>query len=234
MKSGQSAQQQAGDAQEVRRLVLEGTFSVEELDMATKPAPKTARPKKKRTVRKKAPKKTAAGRKSAGKTMAKKKVAVARKKSAKKTSASKKRSTKKKPATASKKAAKKTASRRPAAKKPAAEKRVEAAPIELVIDGRQSIREITALKQQLDSAFAGSSAACIDAGGVESVDTAVLQLLLAFEISMREQSRTVEWKAQSDEFCRQARLADLAGHLGSPAATEKKTVLADDGLLPVF
>ena len=68
MKVEQGKGQRTGAAQEVRRLVLEGTFSVEELDMASKPTKEAAEPaRKKRTVRKKVAKKKAAAAKATGK-----------------------------------------------------------------------------------------------------------------------------------------------------------------------
>ena len=77
----------------------------------------------------------------------------------------------------------------------------------------------------------GASAVVVDASGVESIDTAALQLLVAFTNAIREQSRTIEWKEPSSEFRAMAELADLSRGLGidDHVITED-----DDGLCPVF
>ena len=75
----------------------------------------------------------------------------------------------------------------------------------------------------------------IDAGYVESIDTAGLQLLAAFANSVRAQSRTVEWKNPTPEFCELADLLDLSESLGT-ANTAPAPAPADDfdDLCPVF
>ena len=71
----------------------------------------------------------------------------------------------------------------------------------------------------------------VDASKVESIDTAALQLLVAFANSVRAQSRTVEWEEPSIVFREMTDLADLTQGLGIDDGT---VIEEDDGLCPVF
>jgi ABC-type transporter Mla MlaB component len=54
----------------------------------------------------------------------------------------------------------------------------------------------------------------IDASEVELVDTAALQLLVAFVKELRDRDVAVNWNKPSDTFCETARLLDLSDLLG--------------------
>ncbi len=169
-------------------MVLDGTFSIEEIDVKS-----SARRKAAKTTKKKAT--TKASNKAAG-----------RAKTASKT---------------------KTASKPKTVRKPTA---VE--PGTVVLECSPGIKNVIELKDTLAAAHGAGAAVSVDASAVEFIDTAALQLLIAFANSMREKSRTVEWKNPSPVFCEMADLADLTQGLGihadGPVAEE------DDGLCPVF
>ncbi|MBE1159487.1 STAS domain-containing protein [Dyella acidiphila] len=69
------------------------------------------------------------------------------------------------------------------------------------------IGEVTDLHRQLRDALDGS-AIVLDGGAVERVDTAALQLLVAFQHEARKRERALSWTAAS------APLQDAAGQLG--------------------
>ena len=101
----------------------------------------------------------------------------------------------------------------------------------VVLASRPGIKNIAELKEQLTAAHGAASVVVIDARKVESIDTAALQLLVAFANSVRALSRTVEWKEPSSVFRQMADLTDLTQRLGigDGSVTEQ-----DDGLCPVF
>ncbi len=101
----------------------------------------------------------------------------------------------------------------------------------VVLDSAPSIQNVGALREQLTVVCEVSSGVVIDAGKVESIDTAALQLLTAFVKSVREQSRTVEWRELSDVFRDMANLADLSQYLGTGNGC---AVEDNDDLCPVF
>lgn len=71
------------------------------------------------------------------------------------------------------------------------------------------------LKQALDAALAEKPPLLLDAGAVEQVDTAGLQLLLAFR-----RTRAIEWRNPSPALRDAAALAGMAGALALDAAPE--------------
>ena len=119
-----------------------------------------------------------------------------------------------------------------AAKAKTAKKRVTAKPGPVVLECSHSIRTITALRETLAQVHGEASAVVVDASKVESIDTAALQLLVAFAKSRREQSRAVDWQKPSSVFCETATLLNLNEPLGigENVMSEEE----DDGLLPVF
>lgn len=111
-------------------------------------------------------------------------------------------------------------------------KRVTAKPGPVVLESSPSIRTITALRETLAQVHSDASAVVVDVSKVESIDTAALQLLVAFAKSRRDQSRAVDWQTPSSAFCETATLLNLHEPLGigENAMDEEE----DDGLLPVF
>ncbi len=135
------------------------------------------------------------------------------------------KTTKKKAGKKAARAAKRTAKPK-TSKKPAS---AESGPV--ILASQSGIKNIAELKERLTVALSSGSAITIDAGKVESIDIAALQLLVAFINSAREQSRTFEWKELSTVFCDMADLADLSRCLG---IGDGCIAGEDDGLCPVF
>ena len=199
----------AGAAARKRTLVLEGTFSIEEIDVSTT-SQKTAAAKSrkktgKKTVRKKAPAKKAAA------------TTTARKKQVRKKAGSAKSAARKAP--------------RRAAAKPDAESAAPGTPAagNIVLGSRPDIKTIDELQKELGAALAADGDVIVEAGDVETTDTAVLQLLAAFANSVRATSRTVRWNDVSPALKELAELTDLTSALGFEGGPDE-----DDGLLPVF
>ena len=178
-----------------RTVVLNGTFSIEEIDVKNK-----SRRKASKTSGRKVGKAT-------GKKVARKKAAG--KKAAKKAARAGKRSS--------------TRSKR---KKPT---KTDAGTV--VLATHPGIKNTAEIKDQLAAAHSASSEVVVDAGKVESIDTAALQLLVAFANSMRKESRTLEWRQTSTVFCEMADLLGLRESLGIVGASASEE---DDGLCPVF
>ena len=176
-----------------RTVVLDGTFSIDEIEKKGTSPRKAARTSKKR---------------------ANKRVAPTDKQTAKSKNEQKAARTTKRPA------------RQKTSKKPAA-----AESGSVVLASQPGIKNIAELKEALTAAHSAVSAVTIDAGKVESIDTAALQLLVAFANSVRGQSRAVEWTEPSAVFCELADLADLGQRLG---IGEGSIAEEDDGLCPVF
>ena len=184
-----------------RTVVLDGIFSIEEIEVKGTSRRKAAKPAKKKAV----PKKSASP---------------------------KKRASAKKKATATKKVGQKVAARaKPAVKRKTARKTAATKPGLIVLVGSPGIKTVAELQDTLAKAHGGASAVVVDASVVESIDTAALQLLVAFTNSIREQSRTIEWKEPSSEFREMAELVDLSRGLG---IDDSVVAEEDDGLCPVF
>ena len=163
-----------------RLVVLDGTFSIEEIEVKSTSRRKAAKTKKK--TGKKVAKKVACTVKRAGKPKAAKKQATAK-----------------------------------------------SGPV--VLESSPCIKTITVLKETLGQVHDRDSAVVIDASNVESIDTAALQLMVAFANSRRAQSRAVEWRDPSSVFCETAALLNLNQPLG---IGEDDVTEEDDGLLPGF
>ncbi len=136
-----------------------------------------------------------------------------------------------------KKRPRKKVARTPAtAKKKAAAKKAAAEEVpKLVLEGKLDIREVAALKARLAVILSADGPITIDAGRIESADTAVLQLLAAFVVSARQQSREPNWEQPPGALRESCKLLDLDRHLGFDADSESDS--ADDGgvvLCPVF
>jgi len=111
-------------------------------------------------------------------------------------------------------------------KKPA-----RAEPGRIVLSNRTCVKSIAELRDQLVAAYKLNTEIVIDASKVESVDTASLQLLVAFVNSVRGQSRAVRWSKPSGEFRDMVALVDLSECLEFGDDSIPKE---DDGLCPVF
>jgi anti-anti-sigma regulatory factor len=79
--------------------------------------------------------------------------------------------------------------------------------------GSTSLRNVTAFQAELAERLDESGTVRIDAGAVERIDTATLQLLAAFVRDLRVDARAVEWVACSTVLRRAARSLGLAGAL---------------------
>ena len=178
--TGTGKRKSAGPTSRKRILVLDGTFSIEEIEVKSTSRRKAAKTKKKTS-----------------------------KKVGKKESCTAKR----------------------AAKPKTAKKRAPAKPGPVVLESSPCIRTIVVLRETLAQVHGEASPVVIDASKVESIDTAALQLLVAFAKSRREQSRDVDLLDPSTVFCETATLLNLSEPLGigGDVVTEE-----DDGLLPVF
>jgi ABC-type transporter Mla MlaB component len=80
-----------------------------------------------------------------------------------------------------------------------------------------SIAIVTELRDNLLKGVGEAGALSFDAAGVERIDTAGLQLLVACAREQREASRPVVWLRVSNAFMERARLLDLEATLGLPA-----------------
>ena len=191
----------AAKAPERRTVVLEGTFSIEEIDVNPRSGKATTKSGRKRsgktTVRKKAPAKKIRAKKAAAKNPARKQAGDVNELRGKAT-----------PAVA-------TAAEAPAAT--------------VVLDSHHDIKTIRELRERLDTAYAAGGDIVLDGAAVESMDTAALQLLLAFGNSVRKQSRTLRWSEVSAAMRALAERTDLGAALEFPDGSDE-----DDGLCPVF
>ena len=72
---------------------------------------------------------------------------------------------------------------------------------------------------QLNSMLESKQDITIDASAVEMLDTAILQLLLAFVNKIRSQNREVVWIKPSEEMINRATTLNLQAGLGLDGAT---------------
>ncbi len=114
-------------------------------------------------------------------------------------------------------AAKKAPAKKKTAGAKTAPKPAEAPVLEL--KGQVTIKNVTELKGKLSAAAAVASGnpVKIDAGSVETVDTAALQLLVAFTRHHTTEAGAISWIKTSDALIASARLLDLHGQLGLEA-----------------
>ena len=74
------------------------------------------------------------------------------------------------------------------------------------------------MKDKLAATLEPGKPVNIDASAVDSVDTAALQLLVAFARHAEAQASALNWVKTSDVFIDSARLLDLDQHLGLESA----------------
>ncbi len=84
----------------------------------------------------------------------------------------------------------------------------------MVLSGSCTLKEASAVKEQLKDGLEATGNFELDARGVDRIDTSVLQLLAAFVRDMREAGRAVAWAGANEEFNRSARLLGLEATLG--------------------
>ncbi len=133
---------------------------------------------------------------------------------------------------ARKTAAKKASEAKPRSKEPAAVNKPEKlAKGPVALDARLGIESIAALVNQLEPVLSAEGPITIDAAKVDSVDSAALQVLIAFANSARAQSRALEWQGATGALVEFSELADLGRYLEISAVP---TMEEDDGLCPVF
>lgn len=92
----------------------------------------------------------------------------------------------------------------------------------LTLPAHLDIAHAGELKQTLDAALAAKPALILDAAAVEHVDTAGLQLLLAFR-----RARSAEWRDPAPALRDAAALAGLGGALDLDATPESRTANPD-------
>ena len=88
----------------------------------------------------------------------------------------------------------------------------------LVLAAHCTLREAVAMKAQLLERLDSEGDVEIDAGVVEKIDTAGLQLLVAFSRQLNENNRALAWKSVTGELQGAAAQLGLVATLGLPAA----------------
>ena len=89
----------------------------------------------------------------------------------------------------------------------------------LVLGSIITINDAQAMYTQLNSMLESKQDITIDASAVEMLDTAILQLLLAFVNKIRAQNREVVWIKPSEEMINRATTLNLQAGLGLDGAT---------------
>lgn len=80
-----------------------------------------------------------------------------------------------------------------------------------------AIGNVPNLREELLGWLLGQGAVTVDRTAVQRPNTAMLQLLTAFVIDLKAQSRAVEWRGSNEAFDRAAQCLGLASALGLPA-----------------
>jgi ABC-type transporter Mla MlaB component len=80
----------------------------------------------------------------------------------------------------------------------------------IVLASACTVKDAAALKSALCDALDDERAVALDAGAVERIDTAALQLVCAFVRDRKAQSKAVYWKSVSDAMREAARLLGAA------------------------
>lgn len=83
----------------------------------------------------------------------------------------------------------------------------------IVLDSVMGIAELAQWHERLRSALAQPQAIVLDASGVDAVDTAAIQLLLAFVHEAQAKGAALTWRSPSDALCETAELLGVADHL---------------------
>lgn len=84
----------------------------------------------------------------------------------------------------------------------------------IVLDAIITIAEAAALKDQLLPHINRKGEVCVDGSRVQSVDTAALQVLLAFVRALQGHGAVVHWTGVSEALLGTAELLGVASHIG--------------------
>jgi len=95
---------------------------------------------------------------------------------------------------------------------------------EVVLDGRLDISRAGELRDRMLQVLERNEDVEIDAGGVTLVDSAALQVLLAFVRGCAARGMIIRWKTTSDALEEAVRLVGLAGLLGLETAQSDAAV----------
>jgi len=98
-------------------------------------------------------------------------------------------------------------------------RKVKADKTNLVLDSIITINDAQTMYTQLNSLLELKQDITIDASEVEMLDTAILQLLLAFVNKIKAQNRQVVWIKPSEEMINRAIMLNLNAGLGLGGAT---------------
>lgn len=108
---------------------------------------------------------------------------------------------------------------------PILETRSEAGITILRFGGRCTREEAAALRSGLLAALEARQPLLLDAGGIEVIDTAALQLLVALAIDCMERGTAFCWKARSAPAEEAIRQLGVAALLESPSGVEQFAAL---------
>lgn len=75
------------------------------------------------------------------------------------------------------------------------------------------LQNIENLHDKLKQSLSDSNDTEVNVGQIESIDTAALQLLLAFSNDLRSKGKKLNWIGQSDEFNESIALLNLSSHI---------------------
>ena len=95
---------------------------------------------------------------------------------------------------------------------------------EVVLDGRLDISRAGELRDRMLQVLEHNDDVELDAGGVTLVDSAALQVLLAFVRGCAARGMSIHWKTTSDALEEAVRLLGLAGLLGLDTAQSDAAV----------
>jgi anti-anti-sigma regulatory factor len=94
----------------------------------------------------------------------------------------------------------------------------------LTLEAGCTLRDSTDMQFLLLAADCGTEKVLIDGSQVEHVDTAGLQLLVAFAQAQAKSGRSLQWSGVSEPLLRSSRRLGLDGPLGIAAPAGKKAV----------
>ncbi len=99
------------------------------------------------------------------------------------------------------------------------EEKIKTDETRLVLDSIITVNDAQTMYTQLNSLLELKQDITIDASAVEMLDTAILQLLLAFVNKIKAQNRVVVWSKPSEEMINRATTLNLQAGLGLDGAT---------------
>ncbi len=91
------------------------------------------------------------------------------------------------------------------------------------LKGSLDISGCAELHERLEQAIGEGQALLLDATGVERVDTAALQLLVATFRECQNRGLRIDWQSTSDVLCRNAATIGLESELALAAAVQEET-----------